>query len=192
LKSKPAPWRVTQSRITYSDKWITLRSDDCMTADGIPIAPYHVLEYPNWINVVPITTEGQLLLVREYRHGRQEVLTGLVSGAEEPGDLVGGDEPSLQAARRELLEETGYGAGAFHKLLTSYPNPANHNNLVTSWLVLDAHPVGSQQFDIGEDIEILLTSFSDVLRQVQSGELMMQAMHVAALFAAHHWLQSRC
>ncbi|MGO7427225.1 NUDIX hydrolase, partial [Rhizobium ruizarguesonis] len=121
------PWSVTASRITYEDRWIRVRSDDCVTADGTVIAPFHVLDYPDWINVIPLMPDGRVLLTREYRHGRGEIVAGLVAGGVEPGDSKTGDA-AMTAARRELREETGYEASTFVKLLTSYPNAANHSN----------------------------------------------------------------
>jgi ADP-ribose pyrophosphatase len=117
------PWRVLSSRISYEDRWLKVRSDDCVTADGRHISPYHVLEYPDCINVVALTPEGQLLLVREYRHGCGEIMLGLVSGAHEAADGESADAAE-RAARRELREETGYSGGRFTPILTSYPNPS--------------------------------------------------------------------
>ena len=137
------PWSVTASRITYEDRWIRLRSDDCLTADGTVVAPFHVLDYPDWINVVPLMPDGRVLLTREYRHGRNEIVLGLVGGGVEPSDIEAGDA-AMAAARRELREETGYEASTFVKLLASYPNASSHSNMVTSWLALGLSRAGSE------------------------------------------------
>lgn len=183
------PWRVTASRITYEDRWLRVRSDDCVTSDGVVIAPFHVLEYPDWINVVPVTSEGDVLLVREYRHGRGEMMIGLVSGGTERGDAHA-EEPALEAARRELREETGFEAETFVKILVTHPNSATHNNIDTTYLALGLVKAGEQVLDHSEEIEILFLPLDDVLRDLQSGACVMQAMHVAALYAAAHWLQA--
>lgn len=183
------PWSVTASRITYRDRWISLRSDDCLTSDGVVIAPFHVLEYPDWINVVPVLPDGRVLLAREYRHGRREVLLGLVSGNVETTD-GSADEALMEAARRELREETGYAAERFVKILTAYPNAANQTNKVTSWVATGLSKTGEQSFDPGEKVETVSADLAEVLRDIEAGRLVMQAMHVAALYAAERWLRN--
>lgn len=162
------PWSVTASRITYEDRWIRVRSDDCVTADGIVVAPFHVLDYPDWINVIPVMPDGRVLLTREYRHGRGEIVLGLVAGSLEPGDSKTGDA-AMAAAERELQEETGYEASTFVKLLTSYPNAANHSNAVTSWLALGLNRAGEPSFDPGEKVELLFADLAAILGELQSG-----------------------
>ncbi|ANL20187.1 NUDIX hydrolase domain-containing protein [Rhizobium sp. N113] len=187
------PWSVTASRITYEDRWIRVRSDDCVTADGIVIAPFHVLDYPDWINVIPVMPDGRVLLTREYRHGRGEIVLGLVAGGVEADDGKTGDgksgDAALAAAQRELREETGYEASTFVKLLTSYPNAASHSNTVTSWLALGLSRAGEPRFDPGEKVELLFTDLAAILGDLQSGAVIMQSMHVAALYAAESWLR---
>ncbi|ASR08159.1 MULTISPECIES: NUDIX hydrolase [Rhizobium] len=182
------PWSVTASRITYEDRWIRVRSDDCITADGIVVAPFHVLDYPDWINVIPVMPDGRVLLTREYRHGRGEIVLGLVAGSLEPGDSKTGDA-AMAAAERELREETGYQASTFVKLLTSYPNAASHSNMVTSWLALGLSRAGEPSFDPGEKVELLFADLAAILGELQSGAVIMQSMHVAALYAAESWLR---
>ena len=127
--SKVRPWTRLSSQVTYQDCWIHLRSDRCRTADGKIIEPYHVLEYPDWVNLVAITKrERKLLLAREYRHGIGQIMPGLISGGLEEADSDTGLNPHEAAARRELEEETGYQGGEFSRILTSFPNPASHSN----------------------------------------------------------------
>jgi len=187
------PWSVTASRITYEDRWIRVRSDDCVTADGNVIAPFHVLDYPDWINVIPVMPDGRVLLTREYRHGRGEIVLGLVAGGVEPDDGKTGHgetgDAALAAAQRELREETGYEASTFVKLLTSYPNAASHSNAVTSWLALGLNRAGEPRFDPGEKVELLFADLAAILSDLQSGAVIMQSMHVAALYAAESWLR---
>ena len=118
------PWKTLSSWTTYADRWLTVRSDRCMRSDGTVIEPYHVLEYPTWVNAVAITDADQVVLVREYRHGLGTIAPGLPSGTVEPGE----DNPAV-AMRRELGEETGYAGGRWIELGATSPNPANDSNL---------------------------------------------------------------
>jgi ADP-ribose pyrophosphatase len=176
------PWQLIASSVTFADRWLRVRSDHCRTSRGVEVNPFHVIEYPDWVNVVALTRHThQLVLVNEYRHGRGEVVTGLVSGTVESGD---GADPSESAARRELWEETGYRAGTLSKLLATYPNPANQSNLAVSWLALDVEPGDSRSLDDSEDIEVVLADLPDVMLRLRSGALLMQGLHVAALWTA--------
>lgn len=176
------PWQLIASSVTFADRWLRVRSDHCRTSRGVEVNPFHVIEYPDWVNVVALTRHThQLVLVNEYRHGRGEVVTGLVSGTVESGD---GADPSESAARRELWEETGYRAGTLSKLLATYPNPANQSNLAVSWLALDVEPGDSRSLDESEDIEVVLADLPDVMLRLRSGALLMQGLHVAALWTA--------
>lgn len=88
------------------------------------------------------------------------------------------------AARRELQEETGFAADQFIRVLESYPNPANQNNRVISFIALDAELTRAPSLDPTESIEVVVDDFEAVLSRLCSGELQMQAMHVAALWSA--------
>lgn len=173
------PWRVLSSATTFQDEFITLRTDRCENADGREIYPYHVLEYPEWVGVVPITPAGEVVLAREYRHGAGEIVLGLPSGTVEPRD--GGAEA---AARRELLEETGYAGDHFARLGRLYSNAARHNNRITSFLAWNVRLVAGQNLDENEEIEVVTQEFAACLRLARRGEGIVQASHLCTLFLA--------
>jgi len=89
---------------------------------------FYVIEAPDWINVIPLTAGGEVVLIEQYRHGTEEV------SLEIPGGMVDeGEEPS-DAAARELLEETGYAASEINFLGRTRPNPAIQNNWIHTFL----------------------------------------------------------
>src|SRR4051794_40784446 len=118
------PWTVLTSRHVHRDRWIAVRADECRSASGALIAPYYVLEYPDWVHVVALDHNDLLLLTRQYRQGDRSVSLELPCGTIDPSYST----PEA-AARRELLEETGC-TGTFEPVGRFSPNPATHNNSI--------------------------------------------------------------
>jgi 8-oxo-dGTP pyrophosphatase MutT (NUDIX family) len=177
--STPEPWRVLSSRVTYRDRWITLRSDHCATASGREVAPFHVLEYPDWLNVAALTEDGRVVLVREYRHGGGRVMLGL------PGGTVDPDDASPEAAaRRELAEETGFEGGEWVQIGRYLTNPANLTNTSHLFLALGVRPTATRSLDPTEEIEVVLDDFADLAGRVARHEVEMQLSHAATVNAA--------
>ena len=162
-----------------------MRADTCETPGGVSVAPYYVLEYPDWVHLVALDSERRLVIVRQYRQGIGRVLAELPGGGMEPSDVS-----PLETARRELLEETGCAANEFIDLGPLAPNPATHNNRVHTFLALNAHPVAAPKLDLTEDIAVDFVTWDEVLALVRSGEFA-HALHVASLFLAQNYLASR-
>jgi hypothetical protein len=114
-------WEILSSKYVVKDRWLTLRSDHCCTAAGQLIAP----EYPPWINVLALTPEHNVVLINQYRHGIRQVILELPGGAVDEQDAS-----ILQAAQRELCEETGYAAEEWREIGTLCANPVNHSNTI--------------------------------------------------------------
>jgi ADP-ribose pyrophosphatase len=176
-------WRVLSSRVTYQDKWIKLRSDDCVTPAGVKVAPYHVLEYPNWVNIVPVTSDGMIIMAEEYRHGHQSVMLGLVGGAVDANDSVGG-ATDLVAARREMEEEIGMTCEHLVDILRSCPNSASHTNIMTSFLAYGLRPSNGRRPDDSECVSARELKITDVIDGAQSGKILVQALHLVSIYAA--------
>jgi ADP-ribose pyrophosphatase len=176
------PWRVLASRLLYEDPFVRLRADRCRTAEGAVVDSYAVLEAPDGVNVVALMSDGmRLVLVREYRHGCGEVLLGLPAGSVDPTDAS-----HEAAARRELLEETGYGGGRFVPVVTCYANAPRQTNRVTTFLAVGVMPMAAQALDAGgaEMVEVVIEALPAMLARLRRGELVMQSTHVAGLWSA--------
>ena len=183
IQSMLVPWRVVKSVVSLHDRWLKVRTDSCLTDSGRTIEPYHVIEYPPWINVIALTAEKQIVLVRQYRHGAEEIVTGIPCG------VVDQSDPSpAHAAVRELSEETGYEGDPPRLTGTFYANPANQNNMVSSFLILNARRTRKQTLDPNEDIEVVLMNLRDFLRSAIIGEIKLQGMHNSALLLALPYL----
>ncbi len=172
-------WRVVASKTVLRDRWIDVRADDCRTPGGQTIAPYYVLAYPDWVNVVALTDAGLLVLVEQYRHAAGSAVVELPGGAVDAADAS-----LLAAAQRELLEETGYAAAEWRQVSSLYPNPATQTNRVHTFLANGAHPVRPPALEAGEEgMAVRCLPLDEVLAGLPSG-LLGQAMHVAGLLLA--------
>jgi len=124
-----------------------------------------VLETPDWVNIVALTPERRLLVVRQYRFGSASVTTEIPGGMVDPG------ESSEQGARRELREEAGYTSDRWTYLGAVEPNPAIHDNLCHHWLAEDVRKTHDLDLDPGEDIVVGTLSFDEVRAGVADGSI---------------------
>lgn len=172
-------WKVLGSRTILQDRWLNLRADDCVTSGGVAISPYYVMSYPDWINIVALTADDRLLLVRQYRHAAGRFFLEIPGGG-----LDERDPDSEKAARRELEEETGYIAENWQLVSTLYPNPASHTNRLHTYLATGAEPKYRQRLDAGEEgLTVHTLSIAEVLDGLQAG-LIGQALHVSSILLA--------
>jgi len=134
-----------------------------------------VLESTDWVNVVALTEEGRIVVVRQYRFGTEVVTT------EVPGGLIDPGESHEESAKRELLEETGYASDHWSYLGNVDPNPAVQTNRMHHWLAKGCRLVAEQELDPGEDIEVATLSEEEMRAAVASGEI----RHALVLTALH-------
>ena len=165
------PWKIVES--TYLRP--NFRVDKCEVANGHVLEPF-VLEFRPWANVLALTADGKAVLVNQYRHGIQKVMLEL------PGGIVDAGEDPIEAARRELLEETGYKAGEFVEVGTFFPNPAIQSNQMHCFLAMNAVHVGAQNLDAAEEIEVQLVPLEELVTRAKRGEFL-HALQLAALFS---------
>ena len=176
------PWRVLESRILVDSPWVRLRSDRCERADGQIIDPYYVAERRDWVCVLALTPSREAVVTTEYRHGAGVVMTGLPAGMIETTDA----SPEA-AARRELLEETGFAVDRLEMLGRLWAAPANQGNRTSFFIGLGARRVAGQSLDLAEEIEVETMPFDALLA---SGRF--SATHdMACLLMADRWLRAQ-
>jgi ADP-ribose pyrophosphatase len=170
------PWKILESSYLQP----RFRIDKCELPNG-KMLDATVLEFRTWANILAITKDRQAVLVKQYRHGVQEVLLEL------PGGIVEDGEDPLDGIKRELLEETGYTGSNIIEVGMLYPNPAIQTNRLYCFLALDVEQVDVQNLDDGEEIEVQLLPVDELAAMAGSGAFS-HALHVAVLFQAFDYM----
>lgn len=168
-------WKVLRSEYLFQRPWLTARRDEVQLPDGRINSEYYILEYADWVNVIAITKDGDIILERQYRHGLGKTCYELPCGVIEEG------ETPLEAAKRELLEETGYAGGIWQEWMTLSPNASANTNLTYCFLARDVEKVSEQHLDPTEDIAVSLHSLAYV-RSLLAENQIMQALMAAPLW----------
>lgn len=168
-------WKILSSEYLIKRPWLTARRDKVELPDGRINDEYYVLEYPDWVNVIAITKDGEFIMEKQYRHGLGVESIELPCGVMEEG------EDPMEAAKRELLEETGYAGGEWSKLMTISANPGSMNNLTHCYLAVGVEKVAEQALDATEDLTVHLMSREQVKALLDSDQLC-QALMIAPLY----------
>jgi len=176
-------WKRLGSRPAGDYRIFTLRQDLYRHPLQESSKEYVVLEAPDWINVVPVTDEGRVVLIRQFRHGIA------APTLEIPGGMIDEDDAGpADAASREMAEETGFEARAILPIGAVHPNPAIQGNLCHTFLATGARRVGEPRPDPGEVIEVEERELSEIPGLISSGEIT-HALVVAAFFWLEQWLR---
>lgn len=173
----PAAWTVREQRTLVQDRWLSLRAQTVVTGEGAVLAPFYLLDFPDWAQVVALTSDDRIVLVRQYRHGIGRVTLELPGGIVDPG------ETPLEAAARELLEETGYVADEMRLVCSLSPNTSSHTNRCHTVLALGARLAQRTAHEAGEEIAVETMPLAELWAAIPEGALP-QAMHTASLAAA--------
>jgi ADP-ribose diphosphatase len=164
-RSRPQPWRVQSSEKLVDCRIFTVRKDVSVNPRTGQAHEMFILEQPNWVNVIPLTADEQVIMVEQWRHGTRSV------HLETPGGLMEDGETPEQSARRELLEETGYETGEVVHLGTVHPNPAIQTNWQHYILATNCRKVAEPNLDHAEDIQVKLVPLLEVPRLIEKGEI---------------------
>lgn len=181
-------WETLSSSYVYKDNWFTARRDRCKTPGGKIVDPYYVLEFPDWVNGVAFTKEGQIIMIRQYRHALGRTLLEI------PGGCIDPDDPDPEfAMRRELLEETGFSFEKITALGTISPNPSTNSNITYMFLAEGGEKIQEQKLDPNEEIEVLFYSPEKVIQLLGENQIL-QSLHATCLFYAFQhlgWLEMK-
>jgi 8-oxo-dGTP pyrophosphatase MutT (NUDIX family) len=178
---RPRPWQVVHTEPAADYHIFKARVDTSRSPRSGQLHRFVVLDTPDWVNVVALTREERVVLVRQFRHGLQDL------SLEIPGGLIDPGESAEEAARRELLEETGYAAQRWERLGLVHPNPAFQNNRCMTFLALGCERVAEPAPDATEDIGVELCPASELAELVSSGQI----THSLVLNALYWFLYER-
>ena len=176
----PQPWKILDSRMAFDHRWCKVRQDTVQLPNDTIIDDYFVTLGPEVAIVVPITPDGMVVFVRQYRHGIQDILIELPAGHFNPEE-----EAAEVAAKRELQEETGYGSDRWTFLGKIYDNPPKETNANHLFLAEQVTQVSVPQLDITEEIELVHIPISEVMDWVFRGNLRVSGTISALVLALH-------
>lgn len=178
MKKRLKKWKVVRSFYVKKTPWVNWRVDACRLPGDHRVDEYHITEIPSGVGVVALTEKKEVILVRQYRHGTRKILL------EVPGGMVSSrDRTPLQAARRELREETGYSSQNWILLSELFLHPPSQNNFVYIYLALNARRSFRQRLDRAEQIEVVVFPFERVLHMIRRRRLQSLGSTAAILLA---------
>ena len=168
-------WKILESERLFNRPWLTVRKDKVLLPSGQINDEFYVLEYPDWVNVIAITEDGLFVMEKQYRHGIGELSYEICAGVIEEG------ETPLEAAKRELLEETGYGEGEWVESMVICGNSSTTNNYTHSFVAKGVRKISSHHLDRTEDIEPILLNVEQV-KELLFSDNVKQALMAAPLW----------
>lgn len=184
MATQPKPWKIIDSS-HLADYTIfsiyRVRSESPRTGK---VLPFHIIDCGTWINIFPITENGHVVMIRQYRHGTKEITLEIPGGLAEP------NEDPADAARREMVEETGYDSDTILPLGCVTPNPAFLTNRCHTFVAPHVSRVRAQSLDRGEDIEVVLIPLHQLRELVSNGtithSLVVAAIYLLDIYAQKH------
>ncbi len=175
MNETPDVWKKNDSKQVADCRVFKVREDFCKRETDEKEASFFVIESPDWANIIAVTKNGEVVMIEQFRHGIKKVIL------EVPGGMIDDGEETETAAKRELLEETGFSSDKFVLLGKSYPNPAIQNNTIYHFLALDCEKTDETSFDEHESVLTKLVPFDEVQKLIENGEIS-HSLVVAAFY----------
>lgn len=175
MTEKAETWKRNSSKQIADCRVFKVRQDFCERESDNIQHSFFVLENPDWVNVIALTKDHKVVLIEQFRHGIEQNILEI------PGGMIDGNESPEKAARRELLEETGYSANEFIYLGKSRPNPAIQNNWIYHFLAPNAEKTHDTTFDEHESVLSKLVSLEEIPSLIANG-VITHSLVVAAFY----------
>ena len=170
-------WQRIDSETVYSCRIFSLQKNRSRSPRTNKEHDFFVLDSGDWVNIIPVTADDRVVLIRQYRHGTEDFTLEI------PGGMVDQEDPSpLYAARREMQEESGYDSEDIIPLGAIHPNPAIQGNRCHSFLARNVEKRFEPNFDTTEETEVTLAPLADIPDLIRQGQI----TH-ALVVVAFHW-----
>ena len=178
-------WTILKSTIVFDNPWCKVRQDEIQLPTGKVIDDYFLTIRPEVALILPITSNQELVFVRQYRHGAGEILLEL------PAGTFNRDEESPQtAAMRELKEETGYITERVTPVSILYDNPVKDTNKIHLFIAENVIKIGQQELDVTEEIDVVLIPMEAIWEKIVTGQICV-AGTIAAIVLGLNFLSNR-
>jgi len=164
MTDDPLRWETLDSGIDYECPGFEVRRDDVRLPDGTK-TDYHYVDESPAVVILPLTPDGDVVVIEEWRQAVDRINLGLPAGSME------GDEEPATAAHRELREETGYDASKMEHLLTTEPSNGIANSVHHHFVAYDCEPSAKQELDHNESIRVDTVAYDEYLDSVVNDEL---------------------
>ncbi len=162
---KILPWSMAGRKKELENRIFSVETRTMISPTSGREHDFFVLEAGDWVNVIPVTPDGQVVLVRQFRHGTGEMTLEI------PGGLIEDGQTPEQAAARELLEETGFAGRSLKLLARVRPNPAILTNWCYMFLACGVEKTAGTHWDETEEIEVVLADLAAIPEMVKRGEI---------------------
>ena len=172
---EPAAWDILHDSLHADCTVFKVHRQRCKHPHDSREGDFFVIRCADWVLALPVTRDGRLVLVRQFRFGTRSL------SWEPPGGVLDAGEEPLAAARRETREETGYTAARARVLGHCSPNPAILGNRAHFVLLEDCEPGAPVDLDPNEEVEVGLFTADEAVRMILDGR-MHHAIAVNALF----------
>ncbi len=156
-------YKKVSSEELISNSFMKLKKNTMKKPDYDKNMPFYVMEFANWVNIVPLTLDKKVIMIKQYRAGIDEVCVEI------PGGIIDDEEDPIIAAKRELIEETGYSCEDIRLLKRVSGNPAIQNNFVYLYLAEGVKAYAEQNLDEDEKIEVFEKPLEEVKCMLEEG-----------------------
>lgn len=177
------PWAYTREESMLICPIFEISKVSALSGSDGKKGDFFLIRSPDWVNIIPITAEKKVVLIKQFRFGSGEI------SLEIPGGIVEPMEDVRDTASRELREETGYSSEKLSYIGKVRPNPATHTNFCFSYLMMDAEVQSNKELDDHEEIETVLVELARIPDLIQDGSINHSLVINAFLFYQFHQLR---
>lgn len=185
VEDKLKKWKTTKSEYLVHDQWIRLRADSCVTPDGHVIEPYYVLEYPDWVSCLVLSSDlKEVTMLHHYRHAISDYVL------EVPGGVIDEGESPEQTVKRELEEELGLTGAIISKTGVTYTNPSMLTNKDHCFVAIGG-TYKQQKLEPGATFQVVKMPLAELLAKIEDPKMVMQSLHLTAILFALNFLKKQ-